>query len=182
MQNERKLLLIINPISGTDNKEKIEPLVRKYLEPLGYKIRVDYTCAHGDATRLAHWAVDNGYFGVIAAGGDGTVNETAIALCDTDTALAIIPCGSGNGLARHLGIPIGITDSIKIISEGHILACDYGSVNRRPFFCTFGVGFDAAVSETFAKQRRRGKFSYLKIFLLEKWIVKKATSMSTASV
>lgn len=167
MQNERKLLLIINPISGTDNKEKIEPLVRKYLEPLGYKIRVDYTCAHGDATRLAHWAVDNGYFGVIAAGGDGTVNETAIALCDTDTALAIIPCGSGNGLARHLGIPIGITDSIKIISEGHILACDYGSVNRRPFFCTFGVGFDAAVSETFAKQRRRGKFSYLKSAISE---------------
>ncbi|MBQ9073756.1 MAG: diacylglycerol kinase family lipid kinase [Muribaculaceae bacterium] len=167
MQNERKLLLIINPISGTDNKEKIEPLVRKYLEPLGYKILVDYTCAHGDATRLAHWAVDNGYFGVIAAGGDGTVNETAIALCDTDTALAIIPCGSGNGLARHLGIPIGITDSIKIISEGHILACDYGSVNRRPFFCTFGVGFDAAVSETFAKQRRRGKFSYLKSAISE---------------
>lgn len=167
MQNERKLLLIINPISGTDNKEKIEPLVRKYLEPLGYKVRVDYTCAHGDATRLAHWAVDNGYFGVIAAGGDGTVNETAIALCDTDTALAIIPCGSGNGLARHLGIPIDIADSIKIISEGHILACDYGSVNRRPFFCTFGVGFDAAVSETFAKQRRRGKFSYLKSAISE---------------
>lgn len=167
MQNERKLLLIINPISGTDNKEKIEPLVRKYLEPLGYKVRVDYTCARGDATRLAHWAVDNGYFGVIAAGGDGTVNETAIALCDTDTALAIIPCGSGNGLARHLGIPIDIADSIKIISEGHILACDYGSVNRRPFFCTFGVGFDAAVSETFAKQRRRGKFSYLKSAISE---------------
>lgn len=105
MDSNRKLLLIINPVSGIGSKDAIEALVHTRLEPLGYKISTAYTCARGDATRLARKAVSEGFYGVIAVGGDGTVNESAIALCDTDTALGIIPCGSGNGLARHLGIP-----------------------------------------------------------------------------
>ena len=98
-------------------------------------------------------AVNQGYYGVIAAGGDGTVNETARALCDTEVVLGIIPCGSGNGLARHLGIPIEPEAAVKIIAENHIVDSDYGSVNGHPFFCTFGVGFDAAVSGNFARQQ-----------------------------
>ena len=167
MNTARKLLLIINPISGIGNKENIEELVRTNLEPLGYEIKTAYTCSRGDATRLAASAVKAGYYGVIAAGGDGTVNETAIALCDTDTALGIIPCGSGNGLARHLGIPIDVMSAIKIIATDNVVKSDYGEVNGKPFFCTFGVGFDAAVSDNFAKQHRRGKLTYLKSAILE---------------
>lgn len=162
MDSPLKLLLIINPISGVGSKETIENLVSSRLEPLGYKITTAYTCARGDATRLAQNAVNEGFYGVIAAGGDGTVNETANALCDTETALGIIPCGSGNGLARHLGIPLMPEKAIDIIAENNVIKSDYGTVNGKHFFCTFGVGFDAAVSSNFAKQRRRGKLAYVR--------------------
>ena len=158
----RRLLLIINPISGLGSKETFEPLVRKTLEPIGYEVKTVYTCARGDATRLARQAVKEGYYGVLAAGGDGTVNEVATALCDSRTALGIIPAGSGNGLARHLGIPVDIDRSLRVIAENNVIVADCGMANGRPFFCTFGVGFDAAVSERFARQRRRGLIMYLK--------------------
>lgn len=167
MDSNRKLLLIINPVSGIGSKDAIEALVHTRLEPLGYKISTAYTCARGDATRLARKAVSEGFYGVIAVGGDGTANESAIALCDTDTALGIIPCGSGNGLARHLGIPLDPQLAIDIIAEDNLLKSDYGSVNGRHFFCTFGVGFDAAVSSNFARQRKRGKLTYLKSAISE---------------
>ncbi len=167
MESSRQLLLIINPVSGIGSKDAIESLARENLEPLGFKMSTAYTCARGDATRLARNAVKEGFYGVIAAGGDGTVNETAIALCDTDTALGIIPCGSGNGLARHLGIPVDPLMAIRIIAGDNVVKSDYGSVNGRPFFCTFGVGFDAAVSSNFARQHRRGKLAYIKSAISE---------------
>lgn len=156
-----RLLLIINPISGVGDKAAIEPLVREMMTPAGYDVEVAYTCGRGDATRLAKEAVDKGYAAVLAAGGDGTVNETAAALCGSDTALGIIPCGSGNGLARHLGIPIDIREGIKVIHDEAPHSIDYATVNDRKFFCTFGVGFDAAVSAAFAGKKRRGKLTYL---------------------
>lgn len=162
MNATRQLLLIINPISGVGDKGYIEALVKEHLEPFGYTISTAYTCARGDATRLARKAVDEKFTGVLAAGGDGTVNEVAAALCDTGVVLGIVPCGSGNGLARHLRIPIDPVKALKIIEDGNVINCDYGSVNERPFFCTFGVGFDAAVSDNFAKRQRRGKLTYLK--------------------
>ncbi len=167
MKSKHRLLLVINPISGVGSKETLDSLVRTHLEPIGFEVSTAYTCAKGDATRLAKLAVEHGCYGVIAAGGDGTVNETARALCDTKVALGIIPCGSGNGLARHLGIPIDPVAAVKIIAENHIVDSDYGSVNGNPFFCTFGVGFDAAVSGNFARQHRRGKLMYLKSAISE---------------
>ena len=76
--------------------------------------------------------------------------------------LGIIPSGSGNGLARHLGIPVDPAPAIDIILKGNIVDCDYGTANGEPFFCTFGVGFDAAVSHRFARQGRRGMATYVK--------------------
>ncbi|MCM1020715.1 MAG: diacylglycerol kinase family lipid kinase [Muribaculum sp.] len=162
-----RLLLIINPISGIDTKESIEPLMREHMTKAGYTVDVAYTCARGDATRLANKAVANGYKTVVAAGGDGTVNETAKALCGTGINFGIIPCGSGNGLARHLGVPMDLNGAIKLIATNHTLDIDYGSANGMPFFCTFGVGFDAAVSDNFARQHRRGKLSYIKSAIAE---------------
>lgn len=156
-----KARLIINPISGTADKTGLDNLVIDSLSPLGWEIETTFTKAHGDATRLAAEAVTQGYDAVLAAGGDGTVNEAAAALCDSSTALGIIPCGSGNGLARHLGIPIDIREGIKVIANESPRSIDYATVNTRKFFCTFGVGFDAAVSEAFAGKKRRGKLTYL---------------------
>ncbi|MDE7408340.1 MAG: diacylglycerol kinase family lipid kinase [Muribaculaceae bacterium] len=160
-------LLIINPISGTGSKEGLAQYVVEHLSDTQRQVHVAYTTAGGDATRLARKAADNGFAAVIAAGGDGTVNETATALCDTGVALGILPMGSGNGLARHLGIPIDPAEALNIIASHNILDCDYCTVNNRPFFCTFGVGFDAAVSEKFARQKKRGKLSYIRSAISE---------------
>lgn len=157
-----KLMLIINPISGTAGKAGLAEMVIRHLRPSGYDIDVRYTTCRGDATRLAREAVELGYSGVLAAGGDGTINETARALCGTGVALGIIPAGSGNGLARHVGIPIDPELSLSVIEQKHLEDVDYGTVNGSEFFCTMGVGFDAAVSHRFAKQRRRGKLMYVK--------------------
>lgn len=165
--DRKKTRLIINPISGTHNKDGLESMVRETLEPLGHSIDVKWTDGRGAATLLARDAIAKGFGTVIAAGGDGTINETARALCDTGVALGIIPCGSGNGLARHIGIPVDVTGSLEILAEQNVLACDYGSVNGRPFFCTFGAGFDAHVSEKFAEDKKRGKMTYIKNTLRE---------------
>lgn len=163
----QKVMLIINPISGTGDKECLPLMVKSRVEPLGYDVDVRFTTCRGDATKLAREAVDKGYDAVLAAGGDGTINETARALCDTAVALGIIPAGSGNGLARHIGIPIDPELSLDIVKQMHIEAVDYGTVNGSQFFCTMGVGFDAAVSHRFAMQHRRGKLMYVKSALDE---------------
>lgn len=164
---QERLMLIINPISGTGNKAGLAEAVIAHLSPLGYSIDTRYTTCRGDATRLAHEAVKSGYRGVLAAGGDGTINETARALCDTGIALGIIPAGSGNGLARHLGVPVDTRLSVDMLRRAEIIDIDYGTANNERFFCTFGLGFDAAVSHRFAGQNRRGKFTYFKSVLEE---------------
>jgi YegS/Rv2252/BmrU family lipid kinase len=104
---------------------------------------------------------------VVAIGGDGTINEIARSLVHTDTALGIIPCGSGNGLARHLRIPMEPKAAIDIINRGEQLCIDYGKINNIPFFCTCGVGFDAFVSLKFADSGKRGLLTYLENTLHE---------------
>lgn len=162
-----RLMLIINPISGTGSKKGVEETVCKAMADSGHEVDVRLTGARGDATRLAGEAVRQGYYGVLACGGDGTVNETARALCGTDTALGILPAGSGNGLARHLQIPVDISMALKVVASDNVVASDYGTVNGLPFFCTFGMGFDAAVSHRFARQSRRGMLSYIKSAISE---------------
>lgn len=156
-----KARLIINPISGTRSKAGLDRMVIDSLSPLGWEVEVVYTKGHGDATRLALEAIEKKCDAVLAAGGDGTINETAAALCGTGVVLGILPCGSGNGLARHLGIPIDLREGLKVIHEDHPTDIDYATVNDRKFFCTCGVGFDAAVSAAFARKKTRGKFTYL---------------------
>lgn len=160
-------MLVINPISGTGSKQGVAAKVESRLAECGFDTDVRYTGGRGDATRLAREAVGEGYAGVLACGGDGTVNETARALCGEKTALGILPAGSGNGLARHIGIPVDIDLSLDIITKNNVIPVDYGSVNGNPFFCTFGMGFDAAVSHRFARQSRRGLISYVKSALSE---------------
>ena len=142
-------------------------MVEQAMGACGHDVDVRLTGARGDATRLAGEAAAKGYHGVLACGGDGTVNETARALCGTETALGILPAGSGNGLARHLQIPVDIAMALKVIADGNVVDSDYGTVNGRPFFCTFGMGFDAAVSHRFARQSRRGILSYVKSAISE---------------
>jgi len=126
-----------------------------------------YTEGPGHAVELTSRAVADGFDMVISAGGDGTVNEIASVLAHTSTTLGILPLGSGNGLARSLGIPQDVGEALKIIEEGHIISSDRGIVNGKPFYCTFGVGFDAAVSEKFASMKRRGRITYVRSVINE---------------
>ena len=162
MANTGRCIMIVNPASGTVSKHRIIPHICKRLDRSGIDYTIKSTRYPGHAKILARQAADDGYDTVIAVGGDGTVNETASGLVGTSTALAIIPTGSGNGLARHLGIPVDIDSAIRVMAKGNIIDADYGTANDKPFFCTFGVGFDAAVSERCARQKRRGILMYLK--------------------
>lgn len=162
MEQKKKILVLINPISGTNNKAYLPEIVNEKLDHEIFDIEIRFTQRANHAYTLSREASDKGYFGVIAIGGDGTVNEVASALCHTQTALGIIPNGSGNGLARHLNIPINITKALEIINEVNVQAFDYCTANEHPFFCTCGVGFDAQVSAKFAKEGKRGPIGYVK--------------------
>lgn len=163
----KSALVIVNPISGTRSKKGLEDLVVSILEPAGFSVDFAYTQGPDDAPALAGEARETGIDAVITAGGDGTVNEVARALAGSRTTMGIIPCGSGNGLARSVGIPSDFRAALRIIAEGNHMVIDHGVVNKLPFFCTFGVGFDAAVSEKFASAPRRGRISYVRSVLKE---------------
>ncbi|MDE6000674.1 MAG: acylglycerol kinase family protein, partial [Bacteroidaceae bacterium] len=161
MAEKKTIQFIVNPISGTSGKRFVIKLIEEYLDKSRYN---DYTIVQtrwvGHATELAKEAARQGVDVVCAIGGDGTVNEVAGGLVHTQTALAIIPSGSGNGLARHLRIPTDPLSAIKIINRGLVHTMDYGVVNGRPFFCTCGVGFDAFISQRFAESGKRGPVAY----------------------
>ena len=167
MDKGKKILAVINPISGTDRKNYIPDMLNRQFEDAGFNIEIRFTRYANHAFALAKEAAQKNYYGVLAVGGDGTVNEVASALCRTDTALGIIPNGSGNGLARHLHIPLNIEDAISVVKEEHIESLDYCTANDLPFFCTCGIGFDAQVSEKFAKSGTRGPIGYVKSALSE---------------
>lgn len=132
-----------------------------------YQLKIRFSQRPGHATDLTKRAIDEGYYAVLAIGGDGTVNEIASALRDSNTALGIIPCGSGNGLARHLNIPLNAEKALNIINENNIQSLDYCTANEHPFFCTCGVGFDAHISEKFAQSKKRGPLTYFQTTLGE---------------
>ena len=167
MDTRKKLLAVINPISGTANKQYIPETITEVMDESKWDVMIRFTQRPGHATDLAKQAIKQGYYGVLAIGGDGTINEVAAALRDSDTALGIIPNGSGNGLARHLNIPIDVKRALEEINNDRIAQFDYCMANQHPFFCTCGVGFDAHVSAKFAESKKRGPMSYLKNTLVE---------------
>jgi YegS/Rv2252/BmrU family lipid kinase len=163
----KKITIIINPVSGTISKHKIPQLINDILQPQLFQTEIVYTQQPAHASLLTQEALDKNADYIVAAGGDGTVNEVARAMVHTSSTLGIIPIGSGNGLARDLGIPMDIRKAIEIIAEGHSLTIDYGKANDHIFFCTCGVGFDAIVSEKFSEGKKRGSISYAKNAITE---------------
>ena len=164
---KKKILFIINPTSGTSAKEGIPAIIERELNQDLFNYDVKFSKCQGDASALATKAKDDGIDVAVAVGGDGTVNEVARAIVHSSTSLGIIPCGSGNGLARHLMLPINIKKSIDIINKCDIHDLDYGIINNNPFFCTCGMGFDAFVSMKFAEAGKRGPVTYVENVLRE---------------
>lgn len=167
MDKKKKIVFILNPISGTHNKVVIPQMIASRLDKDKFDYQVKLTEYAGHAADIAKQCAKDNIDIVVAVGGDGTVNEVARSLTHTNTALAIIPCGSGNGLARHLCIPIDIKKSIDIINQCNIEELDYGIINDLPFFCTCGMGFDAFISLKFAESGKRGPITYVENVLKE---------------
>ncbi len=164
---KKKIMFVVNPVSGVQNKASILRTIEEKIDANLYDYSIAFTQYAGHATVLAATAVERGIDIVVAIGGDGTVNEIGRALVRTPTALGIIPCGSGNGLARHMGISVDAKTAVDVLNEGHVECIDYGKVNGRLFFCTCGVGFDAFVSLKFAETGKRGLLTYLENTLHE---------------
>ena len=164
---KKKAIFIINLISGTSDKAAIPGLIDQLLDKEKFEYEIAITEYAGHASEIAAKAKDDGVDMVVAVGGDGTVNEVARAIVHSNTALGIIPCGSGNGLARHLQLPINVKKSIEIINAFEIRDLDYGIINGYPFFCTCGMGFDAFISLKFAEAGKRGPLTYIENVLRE---------------
>ena len=165
--NRKRILAIINPVSGTSNKDKIPRLIDTVVDHDQNDVSIIATEYAGHAREIATDAVKDGFDVVVAIGGDGTVNEVGSSLCGTSTALAIVPCGSGNGLARHLRISMNASRALQVLNNGVVGEFDFCTVNDKPFFCTCGMGFDAKVSDKFANEGTRGFITYIKTTLTE---------------
>ncbi len=166
MSDKKRIVFIVNPKSGVQGKKFIVTQIEKNIDTSLFDYEIMFTNRRGHATEIASQAAKDGVDIVCAVGGDGTVNETATALVHTETSLAIIPSGSGNGLARHLHIPIEPAKAIALINSVSCRRIDYGKVNDLPFFCTCGVGFDAFISHQFAKAGKRGMLTYVENVVL----------------
>ncbi len=164
---KKKIVFIMNPISGTGSKEAIPHLIDSTLDKELFDYEIRMTERAGHASEIASEARDRHVDIVVAVGGDGTVNEIARSIVHSTTALGILPCGSGNGLARHLLLPMNLRKSLEVINQCEIHELDYGVINDYPFFCTCGMGFDAFVSMKFAESGKRGPISYAENILRE---------------
>ncbi len=161
------VLFIVNPVAGSDSKRLIPERIEKSIDSNRFTPAIVYSKNPGDATKIAKEHYDKGIRKIIAVGGDGTVNEVAKVLINTNSTLGIIPLGSGNGLARHLKIPFKLKHAVNLINRDRIAMLDFGLINQTPFFCTAGVGFDAMVGYKFAHLEERGFASYVKTTIKE---------------
>ncbi len=158
----KKILFIINPISGGRDKQRIPGLIEKHLDKNKYEHRISFTERVEHGYMLAKAAVKDHYDIIVAVGGDGTVNEISKAIIHTDVTLGIVPFGSGNGLARSLKIPLKSIEAIQLLNKGNIDTIDAAKLNEHHFFNIAGSGFDAHISECFAKNNIRGFSGYIK--------------------
>jgi len=158
-----KVRFIFNPHSGSNRRNPIlRDRAAEFLAHTGWDGRVVSTERPRHATELARAAVDDGCELVVAIGGDGTMNEVASALVNTPAAFGLIPCGSGNGLGRHLGIPQAGHGAFRALRDGRIEVIDAGKVNSHLFFCAAGAGFEALIASRFALLKSRGFAGYLR--------------------
>ena len=167
MKIKKKILFIINPISGRHLQKTRVKSLQKLLDPSKFDISVVYTEFSGHASQLAQNAVTNQTDIVVAVGGDGTINEIASQLVHTNSALAIVPCGSGNGLARDLKISLRINRAVRQINTLNIRQIDVGVCNNQYFFSLTGVGFDAKVANSFNRGKNRKFWGYVCAILKE---------------
>lgn len=158
-----KTRFIINPISGTGKQKGINKHIAKHFK----NYDIVETKKPGDAKKLSLEAVNNQYQTIIAVGGDGTVNECLESVINTKTALGVIPCGSGNGFALHIGMLSSPKEALKQLKKKNIKIIDTCTINKIPFVNVSGIGFDAHIANLFSKLNKRGFINYMKLIIKE---------------
>ncbi|MDO7851546.1 diacylglycerol/lipid kinase family protein [Hymenobacter convexus] len=162
-----KTCFILNPKAGPSRRHDMPGLIAQHFGAREASYEIRQTEYAGHAVELAKLAAAEGFAVVAAVGGDGTVNEVGRGLLGTAAALGIVPQGSGNGLARHLKVPLGLPAALRRLATPDFSRMDVGVMNGHPFFCTAGLGFDAHVSQHFAQAGSRGLSTYLRVTLRE---------------
>ena len=153
---KKKIRFIINPISGIGKKNQLPALIEQYLDHSIFDYEITITEYRKHAKAIAAQSAIDGFDIVCAVGGDGSVHEVGTALIGTETKLAILPTGSGNGLARHLKIPLNLIEAIQSINEQNASVMDTVLVNDKPFLGVGGYGFDALIAKKFDEYHTRG--------------------------
>lgn len=164
---KKKIRFIINPISGIGKRNSLPRMIDQYLDRDQFDHEIVFTEHRGHAKVLAKEAVDQSIDIVCAVGGDGSVNEVGSVLAHTSTILAILPTGSGNGLARHLGLHLKLKKAIKNINRFNYQSIDTVSINDKTFLNVAGFGFDALVANRFDQYHSRGFLSYARLVFQE---------------
>ncbi|MCX2582442.1 diacylglycerol/lipid kinase family protein [Pedobacter sp. MR22-3] len=167
MHTKHNILFIINPISGGKGKLRIPDFIDKYLDKEKFNANFVFTEYIGHAAELADEAANKNFDILIAAGGDGTINEVATKVLQHQKILGILPLGSGNGLARFLQIPKNLRQAILAINRLKIDKIDTATFNNKKFFNLAGIGFDAHLSSVFSNDKKRGLAGYVKLGLKE---------------
>ena len=163
----QKVIFILNRNSLKRHEKALKRAIEYHFHDELFNVTLTYTEFAGHAGMLSKEAIEKGADIIVAVGGDGTVNEVAAPMVNSDVTLGIVPVGSGNGLARHLGIPRNINRAVELISNTNVSVIDTCSVNDRIFVSIAGVGFDAHVADRFAKGSRRGFLGYFHIIANE---------------
>lgn len=166
-QEGRNLLFVINKYAGLGYPSELERAIGKACDKNQTAFSIQYTQRRGHATELSGTAAQEGFDRVIAVGGDGTINEVAQGLLNSPVPMGIVPRGSGNGLGRHLGIPLKTTDAINAIFDSEILAMDIFTVNGKLSLNVSGLGFDGHITNLFGIKSTRGFIGYITLTIQE---------------
>lgn len=158
--SDRKIIYLINPISGTSKKEGLKKLIERETTAQGISFEIATTNADGDYDLLKDKIIREQFTDVIMTGGDGTVNQVTGALRDLPLRFGIIPVGSGNGLARAAGIPTKPQLALSMIFAGKSQKIDAFLINNQYACMLSGIGFDAQVAHDFATKASRGLLVY----------------------
>lgn len=160
-----KGLVIYNPISGGKNKSVVLQTIKSNIDLSKFILVFQPTEQKGHAKEIALSAVNNSFDFVIAVGGDGTINEVVNGLINSNVPLGIIPCGSGNGFARHCKIPMNVKKATELINRFKLEEVDVIKINDSYAVNSCGWGFDAKVAKDFSETKKRGFFNYVQLVL-----------------
>lgn len=163
----KKVFFIINKYSGTGLNSHLEQMISAACKEHGRSYDLAYTEGRNHATTLAGQAASSGFDAVVAVGGDGTVNEVAQALLNRPVRMGILPKGSGNGLARHLGIPLRMNLAIACLFSSQTIQIDTFRLNGRLSLNVSGIGFDGYIADLFGMDKKRGLEGYTRLVLHE---------------